>query len=348
MSLLLFTNNPSSLLASGITNVATTLSLTPGTGPLFPSPGAGQIAVATVEDTLGNIEIMWVTGRSSDTLTVTRAQEGTTGLAFSSGSRVELRVTAGVLGALLQKNGGDTLAGTTNVSGVLALGGGGSVQGGEYAGGFVRSAAGATAGQIFVNGSGVPKSGSATLLTDANLAANLPAGFGMLQTNMIVMWYGSSASVPAGFHLCDGTAGTPDMRDKFAVGAGGALSPSFGGAGGSATGNLSTGGVSGTTDSHVLTAAEMPSHRHRLRASGGGGISASATLTNATAYGLLADASGGHADGPFDDTTHPGGIPWAENTGGGGGHTHTVTALGLSGTVATVPPFIGLFFIMKT
>lgn len=37
----------------------------------------------------------------------------------------------------------------------------------------------------------------------------------------IISWYGSTDSVPAGWHLCDGTVGTPDLRNRFVVGAGG-------------------------------------------------------------------------------------------------------------------------------
>ena len=36
---------------------------------------------------------------------------------------------------------------------------------------------------------------------------------------MIINWYGSIESIPAGFVLCDGNNGTPDLRDKFIVGA---------------------------------------------------------------------------------------------------------------------------------
>jgi len=35
----------------------------------------------------------------------------------------------------------------------------------------------------------------------------------------IVMWYGALASIPAGWVLCDGTSGTPDLRDMFVRGA---------------------------------------------------------------------------------------------------------------------------------
>jgi hypothetical protein len=37
---------------------------------------------------------------------------------------------------------------------------------------------------------------------------------------MIILWSGSIASIPSGFALCDGTSGTPDLRDRFIVGAG--------------------------------------------------------------------------------------------------------------------------------
>jgi len=41
----------------------------------------------------------------------------------------------------------------------------------------------------------------------------------------IYQWSGSIASIPTGWGLCDGTNGTPDLRDRFLVGAGGALNP---------------------------------------------------------------------------------------------------------------------------
>lgn len=40
-----------------------------------------------------------------------------------------------------------------------------------------------------------------------------------METGMIIMWGGSVATIPAGWILCDGTGGSPDLRDKFIVGA---------------------------------------------------------------------------------------------------------------------------------
>lgn len=222
MAINLFADNASSLLASAITTTTqTTLTVTATQGALFPAPGAGQQAVITLEDTSGNIEIVWCTGRTSDTMTIVRAQEGTTAQTFASGSRVEQRCTAGMLQAMLQKNGGDTLTGTTNLTGVLALGSAGSIQGGEFTGNL-RSGAGVTAGQISVQG-GQPMSGAATILTSSNVTTNLPSGTSLALTNMVVFWAGTSLSIPSGWHLCDGTNGTPDLRDQFIVGGGGAL-----------------------------------------------------------------------------------------------------------------------------
>jgi microcystin-dependent protein len=63
---------------------------------------------------------------------------------------------------------------------------------------------------------------------------------------MIVMWSGAVASVPTGWHLCDGTSGTPDLRDRFVVGAG------------STYGAGDTGGATSVT----LTVDQMPAHAH--------------------------------------------------------------------------------------
>lgn len=46
-----------------------------------------------------------------------------------------------------------------------------------------------------------------------------------LDSGFIALWFGSIASIPAGFVLCDGNNGTPDLRDKFVVGAGDTYNP---------------------------------------------------------------------------------------------------------------------------
>lgn len=38
---------------------------------------------------------------------------------------------------------------------------------------------------------------------------------------IVCLWSGSIAEIPPGWHLCDGLAGTPDLRDRFIIGSGG-------------------------------------------------------------------------------------------------------------------------------
>jgi len=46
-----------------------------------------------------------------------------------------------------------------------------------------------------------------------------------LQSGMIVIWPDSIASIPPGYALCDGNNGTPDLRNRFPIGAGNTYSP---------------------------------------------------------------------------------------------------------------------------
>lgn len=87
-------NNAISQLASGITAGATSIALAAGTGSRFPTLGAGDYFPCTIAKPDGSVEIVKVTARSGDVLTVTRAQEGTTALAFDANSLIELRLTA--------------------------------------------------------------------------------------------------------------------------------------------------------------------------------------------------------------------------------------------------------------
>ena len=47
----------------------------------------------------------------------------------------------------------------------------------------------------------------------------------MLNSGIIVLWYGPIIAIPAGYVICDGNNGTPDLRDKFVVGAGSTYNP---------------------------------------------------------------------------------------------------------------------------
>jgi hypothetical protein len=93
----LFKNNARTTLASSLASGSTTLHLAVGTGVRFPTLTGGDTFLLTLQDAT-NIEIVNVTARSTDTLTIVRAQEGTTSPAtFASGTVAALRMTAGVI-----------------------------------------------------------------------------------------------------------------------------------------------------------------------------------------------------------------------------------------------------------
>lgn len=99
MAEILFSNNASTRLFTTIDAYATEITVSPGTGALFPeiSPTLDQHFRVTLISASGNFEIVKVTARVEDRFTIERALEGTTAKNFESGSIVELRLTAGGL-----------------------------------------------------------------------------------------------------------------------------------------------------------------------------------------------------------------------------------------------------------
>ena len=88
-------NNAVGYLATAISASDTGAVLQTGNGASFPTLGAGDYFYATLESTGGTSEVIKVTARSGDSMTVVRAQEGSTANSFAAGSRIELRVTVG-------------------------------------------------------------------------------------------------------------------------------------------------------------------------------------------------------------------------------------------------------------
>jgi len=93
----IYSNNASTTLSSGINNSTTTVPIASASG--FPSIGSGEYYFATIANTNNTkIEVVKVTAGTTS-LTVTRAQDGTTAQAFDSGDNFQLRVTAATLEA---------------------------------------------------------------------------------------------------------------------------------------------------------------------------------------------------------------------------------------------------------
>ena len=114
------TNNASGTLAAAITSGATTLTLTSGQGALFPTLGVGDYCWCTLVDTSNNVEIIKVTARSTDTLTMTRGQDNTTAQAFAISDRLELRPTAALFAEFADPAMGGDLTGTASNAQIAA------------------------------------------------------------------------------------------------------------------------------------------------------------------------------------------------------------------------------------
>lgn len=97
-----FTNFATGSLNAGISAGATSLTLQAGQGALFPTLTGLQYFYVVITDAATHLvkEIAKATARTADVLTITRAQEGTTALAWLAGDIVELRPTAASLNDL--------------------------------------------------------------------------------------------------------------------------------------------------------------------------------------------------------------------------------------------------------
>jgi microcystin-dependent protein len=159
----------------------------------------------------------------------------------------------------------------------------------------------------------------------------------LVPAGVIVMWSGSIASIPVGWLLCDGTSGTPDLRSRFVVGAGGTY----------------TVGDTGGADSVTLNSSQIPGHTHTFSAT-----TNTASLTGsagpiAETFGLGGSASGifskSALNGPF--TPDGGDVSPAGQLNIDASHSHTVSgttgSTGGGGSHENRPPYFALAYIMK-
>lgn len=192
------------------------------------------------------------------------------------------------------------------------------------------------------------------------LNAGLYSQFGV-PAGCITLWSGAVANIPEGWALCDGQSGTPDLRGRFVLGAGGDYDPE------------ETGGAEEAT----LQVTNLPAHDH-----------ADGTLTTSTAgnhnHGASTSTAGAHAH-----RSKSGGFAWSilswlpgvsggnhdhiglrknnsgvqEETASAGSHAHTVTvnyagshnhdvtgrtgSTGSGTPISIVPPYFALCYIMK-
>lgn len=177
----------------------------------------------------------------------------------------------------------------------------------------------------------------------------------MVPVGAIIMWSGILAEIPAGWALCDGTNGKPDLRNRFIYGAaaGGAAPGTVGGSANAVnishnhSVSITSGGHSASHTHTATTGTESGLHAHgpgaeRYVVSNVSG----ATLDFATIAGAAFSALG-HNSANTNDVSHTHDV----TTGGASNdHTHGVTGNtstdGSAGTNLNMPPYYVLAFIM--
>ena len=140
---------------------------------------------------------------------------------------------------------------------------------------------------------------------------NAPSSAPAVPAGGIILWSGSTGSIPATWYLCDGTNGTPDLRNSFIVGAGSTYAV-----------NATGGSADAIVVSHTHTATVTdPGHFHTIN------------LVNSTqSPGGGTGAQTGTGDVTNSATT---------------GISVTNANAGVSGTNANLPPYYALAYIMK-
>lgn len=166
---------------------------------------------------------------------------------------------------------------------------------------------------VGTNGNVLTSTGSAWASTA------LPATF---TAGMIMLWSGSIASIPSGWALCNGSNGTPDLRDRFVVGAGSTYAVN--GTGGSADAIV-------VSHSHTASSSVSdPGHTHSVPEGGYKSPAGENLRYSDTAGGTnsrAAQTTGSSTTGVTVSTT--------------------VASAGTSGTNANLPPYYALAYIMK-
>lgn len=147
------------------------------------------------------------------------------------------------------------------------------------------------------------------------LLGNNGQNLNLIPSGIISMWSGATSEIPTGWALCNGENGTPDMRDKFIVGAGGSYAVGE-------TGGAASSSINGVTGATTLTVDQMPSHNHTVGQAYADAIGPNIATTGEGATSSLSAS--------------------VRNTGGSLPHSHSI-----SGSVPTLPPFYALAFIMK-
>lgn len=152
----------------------------------------------------------------------------------------------------------------------------------------------------------------------AAVAGNVPSGG-------IIMWSGAVGSIPSGWFLCDGNNSTPDLRDRFVVGAGSTYAV----------------GATGGAASVALSSSEMPAHSHTF--------SGSTNTAGAHTHEVAAGNTGGTENIIVTGNTRQTDTNFATTSAGSHSHSFsgTTSTTGSGSAHENRPPYYALAYIMK-
>lgn len=179
-------------------------------------------------------------------------------------------------------------------------------------------------------------------INDIRTKLNTLRGVFLNMRGVIVMWSGLLSQLPEGWVLCDGTNGTPDLRDKFIVGAG----------------REYTIGDTGGAKEVTLTVSQMPSHNHTMGKAGSHGHTGSTSISGNHTHSYLCIRDGNTSSGvggssafrydPYVNrtTSSAGDHSHSLSLNSAGSHTHTINNTGGGQAHENRPPYYALAFIM--
>ena len=148
-----------------------------------------------------------------------------------------------------------------------------------------------------------------------------------IPSGVIMLWSGLSSNIPEGYVLCDGNNGTPNLTDKFIIGAGSTYPV----------------GETGGESVHILTIDEMPSHSHNGTTGQNGNHSHKIGTDKDTTYVTYGDCWSVH-------NSSTGATYYNGSTTSDGNHTHSFTTNNIGGNQAhnNMPPYLAVYMWKRT
>ena len=170
---------------------------------------------------------------------------------------------------------------------------------------------------------------------------------GTIPVGGIIIWSGASNAIPSGWALCDGSNSTPDLRNRFVVGAGSTYSVA--GTGGSKDAIVvqhNHSSANNGSHSHGASTNTAGEHNHQFKATWRMGDEVGWSNSNKV-------FSGDEDSSWYWVSTHQrikdaGAHSHTVSINSGGNHNHTINNSGSSGTDANLPPYFALCYIMRT